>query len=208
MLYKTGDLGKKLDDGSLELLGRIDRQVKIRGVRVELSEIEYLINSKFDIDETIALPDEENQTVVLYVKPHKKDSPPAEDEILTFLSQRLIKQSVPSKIICISSVPRKVNGKIDYLELKKLENHRQLTNIINEDMGDIGNKLLELWKNILNVSNISSTDNFFRLGGHSLNLMSLMHKIKETFGVTIPLATLFKHPTIAEQAEILKMEVK
>lgn len=207
-LYKTGDLGKKLDDGSLELLGRIDRQVKIRGVRVELSEIEYLINSEFNVDETIALPDEENQTVVLYIKPYNNIQPPSENEILTFLSQRLVKQSVPSKIIYISSVPRKVNGKIEYTELRKLANHQQNIDTLNEDLGDIGNKLLKLWRKILNVSNISSTDNFFHLGGHSLNLMSLMREIEETFDVTIPLATLFKHPTIAEQMKILTKDTK
>lgn len=208
ILYKTGDLGRKLEDGTLEVLGRIDRQVKIRGVRVELSEIEYLVNSEFNIDEAVALPDDENQTVVLYIKPYEKVAPPSKAEILSFLSQRLIMQSVPSKIIYIPSVPRKVNGKIDYTELRKLEDDRYLVNIINEDMGEIGNKLIDIWRSILNVANISSTDNFFRLGGHSLNLILLMNKIREEFGVHIKLATLFKHPTIAEQAEIIAKEIK
>ena len=203
MLYKTGDLGRKMEDGVLELLGRIDRQVKIRGVRVELSEIEYLLNSELYVDEAIAVPDEENQAVVLYIKPKENISVPTEDEIIDFLSQRLIKQSVPSKIIFISSVPRKVNGKIEYAELKNINNYRQIEKSLSEDIGDVGNKLMELWENILNVNNISPSDNFFRLGGHSLNLMSLMHKIKENFDVSISLATLFKHPTMSEQIGII-----
>ncbi|MGE5343498.1 MAG: amino acid adenylation domain-containing protein [Candidatus Omnitrophota bacterium] len=207
LLFKTGDLGKLLPDGNIDLLGRIDRQVKIRGIRIEPEGIENVLGQHPSVNEAIVIkidtaPD--SAVLVGYITGKEMDSA-GETELKSYLSDRLPAYMVPDKLISIDQFPRKPNGKIDYDSLPGL--YQDAVKRCHPPQNPLEEQLLELWLDVLKLEGkrpIGRDENFFELGGNSLNVMSLLSKIHREFNVRISLGQIFSHSTIADQAGIIR----
>ncbi|MBW4597355.1 MAG: amino acid adenylation domain-containing protein [Brasilonema angustatum HA4187-MV1] len=201
LLYYTGDHGRYLPDGSLEILGRQDRQVKIRGIRIELGEIETVLGQHPSVHQTVVIAHEER--LVAYIITIQ-DSTPTISEIRRFLSTKLPQYMLPSSFVFLNSLPLTPNGKIDHRALPTPSNINNLDTFV-EPRNQLELQLVQIWSKILKVDKVGVQDNFFDLGGHSLLAPYLMTQIKQLFGKDLPLASLFQNPTIEQLATILQI---
>jgi aspartate racemase len=206
-LYKTGDLARYLDNGEIEFVGRRDFQIKIRGFRVELGEIEAALVKHASIREALVIAREEglnNKRLVGYVIAAAGSSPDAQ-ELRKFLKHLLPEYMVPSDIVVLEEFPLTPNGKVDRKALPAPEpsassgDHVAPTNFVEA-------QLVAMWEEILAKKPISVRDNFFDLGGHSLLAVRLMRRIEHSFKRKLPLTTLFEAPTIEQFAALLQQE--
>lgn len=199
-IYKTGDLGRKLLDDQLELVGRADHQVKIRGVRIELSEIENSLLKHSFIQEVavIAKEDEEHNKFLCTFYVSKDGS--AISDLKLHVSTELPEHMVPSYFICMESLPLNKNGKTDRLKLSTWEIQVVDEGKHVEPTNEIEQKILAMWLEIFNREKISIDHDFFEIGGHSLRAARLVTDLFKEFGVEIPLKVLFEKTTIRSQA--------
>jgi amino acid adenylation domain-containing protein len=196
LLYKTGDLARWLNDGNIEFMGRIDHQVKIRGFRVELGEIEsQLVNHEAIKEAVVVAREDENKEKYLcaYIVPDRKLS---SRELREYLARSLPNHMIPSYFVSLETIPLTSNGKTDRKKLpapklKDSEEYKTPQSLLEK-------KLVEIWVDILGIGKekIGMEDNFFDLGGHSLKATILVSKIHKVFKVIVPLAELFKTPSI------------
>ena len=197
-LFKTGDLGRFLSNGEIEYLGRTDNQVKIRGIRVELGEIEAVLASQPMVRDAVAvLTDRSGQQRLTAYLAVRSGLHPDVDELRRFMRARLPEHMVPSDYLVVDAFPLLPSGKID---------RRALT--IETSARPIGDRdhvapetptqerLAAIWRNLLKVEDIGITDNFFELGGHSLMVMQVIARIRKELEVEIPIRILFEDPTI------------
>lgn len=203
-LYKTGDLGRYLNDGNIEFLGRIDNQVKIRGFRIELGEIETLLNQHPSVQETVVIVREDvpgNKRLVAYVVPQLKSATTV-NELRNFLKDKLPEFMLPSAVVLLKEFPLSPNGKVDRKALPAPEQIR--SDLIGEFVAprtSVEEMLTQIWEQVLKVEKISIYDNFFELGGHSLLTTQLLAKVKAAFNLDISLRSLLENPTVAGLAE-------
>ncbi|WP_052713157.1 non-ribosomal peptide synthetase [Pseudoalteromonas rubra] len=203
-LYKTGDLVRFRDDGSIEYMGRMDHQVKIRGLRIELGEIEYHIGEHHEVDSALvmALSDAQgNQRLVAYVKPLTEQSDQTLIEsIVTELSQSLAQYMIPASFVLIDEWPQTPNGKIDRKALPEPE-QADLSRDYVPPQSDTERTLAAIWADVLNlpVEQISREANFFTLGGHSLLVMQLLSRVKQ-LGYQCQAQALFKAGRLSAMA--------
>ncbi|MEH2221468.1 MAG: amino acid adenylation domain-containing protein [Nostoc sp.] len=203
-LYKTGDLARYLPDGNIQYLGRIDNQVKLRGLRIELGEIESILDTHPQIAQTVVILREdttENQRVVAYLV--REDQSLTPGKLRRFLQQKLPAYMIPSAFVMLSELPLNPNGKIDYKKLPKIDEASIIESPYLAPRNETESILVNIWQQVLKVSNIGVNDNFLDLGGHSLKAISLVSQIQEKLGLSFQLKQVFLHPTIAEQAELL-----
>jgi amino acid adenylation domain-containing protein len=205
-LYKTGDLGRYLEDGNIEFLGRIDNQVKIRGVRIELGEIEAALLQCREIQETLVTVNSdhpERSTLVAYsiLKPN---STLTSQQLRNLLKTQLPEHAIPSTFIFLDTFPLTPNGKVDLKALLKTPTKELKTkdNLL-QPQDPLECKLSQIWSQILHVRPIARDDNFFDLGGNSLLALRMFGQIQKTLGINLPLATLFAAPTIAQLANLM-----
>ncbi|MFK8185398.1 MAG: amino acid adenylation domain-containing protein [Phormidesmis sp.] len=204
-LYYTGDLGRYHLDGTIQILGRADRQVKIRGVRVELAEVESIIISHTAIQSVIVIDDQEQgiKRLIAYVVSHPESALKV-SELHLFLRQRLPNYMLPSAIVLLESLPLTPNGKIDRNALPKPDTHqRLLENLLVEPTTLTEKKLCQIWCEVLQKDSIGIHDNFFELGGHSLLAVQVISRIRETFAIELNLRILFEFPTVAGLETVL-----
>lgn len=197
-LYKTGDLARFRADGAIEYLGRLDHQVKIRGFRIEIGEIETALLSHPSVDSVVvtvhALQGE--PSLVAYLACGSTGAPSVAD-LRDFLRLSLPDHMIPALFVVLEHMPLSPNGKIDRKALPSPESHRAgpsasylaPRNTVERDMAAI-------WQVSLGVERVGVQDNFFELGGHSLLAVGLMARIEQAFGRAMPIATLFRHPTV------------
>ena len=207
LLYYTGDRGRYLPDGSLEILGRLDHQVKIRGIRIELGEIETVLAQYPSVHQTVVTAHEDDfgeQRLVAYIIPNQ-ESTPTISEIRRFLSSKLPQYIVPSSFVFLDSLPLTPNGKIDRRALPTPSNIINL-DIFVEPRNRLEMQLVQIWSKILKVDKVGVQDNFFDLGGHSLLAPYLMAQIKQQFGKDVSLTSLFQNPTIEQLATIVQID--
>ncbi|OYD95860.1 non-ribosomal peptide synthetase [Nostoc sp. 'Peltigera membranacea cyanobiont' 213] len=203
-LYKTGDLARYLSDGNIEYLGRIDNQVKLRGLRIELGEIESVLDNHSQVEQTVVILREdttENQRLVAYVV--TKDQSLTSGNLRRFLQQKLPTYMIPSAFVMLSELPLNSNGKIDYKKLPTSDESSIVKSPYLAPRNQTESILVNIWQQILKISNIGVNDNFFDLGGHSLKAISLVSQIQEKLSLPFQLKQVFLHPTIAEEAELL-----
>lgn len=196
-MYRTGDLGRLMPDGNLEFLGRKDSQIKIRGYRVELGEIENVLNKSSLINQAvvIARSDQEgNKTLVAFIVSNTDYFD--KKEIMAYLKSKLPEYMVPSVIEQLNQFPLTSNGKIDKKALSTME-VTDIGNTYTAPLNEKQIKLAEIWQEILGVQRIGIHDNFFELGGHSLMAVRMMTKLENVIGIQLPLSILFKFPTIS-----------
>ena len=201
-LYRTGDIVRFRGDGLLEFLGRADNQVKVRGFRVGLEEVEAAIVAHPEIAAAAvrAFADASGKSrLVAFVVPNTVREDDAL-ELSRFLAQQLPAYIIPSRCIVTASLPMTANGKVDRARLQlPPERHRD-----SGPTGDLERMLLELWRKLLGISNIDVHANFFEVGGHSLLAAMLTAEIQKKTGRIVPLAALFRAPTIASLADLLR----
>ena len=211
-LYYTGDLGRYRLDGSLEILGRRDYQVKIRGVRIEPGEIEAVLLQHSDIHQVVVIAREDipgDQRLVAYIIPNQ-NSAPSINEFRQFLSTKLPQYMIPSAFVMLNVLPLNPNGKVDRRSLPPTDLSKQESqnNTFVAARNDVERQLIEIWEQVLGVHPIGIRDNFFELGGHSLLAVKLFWQIEQKFGKSLPLATLFKSGNIENLAHQLSSETK
>jgi acyl carrier protein len=202
-LYRTGDLARWLPNGEIEFLGRVDEQVKIRGFRVEPNEIAAVLNSCPGVQSSAVIAREEHgeKRLIAYVVP-RWDSSLTAPHLRDQLSKVLPDYMIPSAFVQADEIPVTMNGKVDRQALpepgsKNLlaeESYIAPRNIIEE-------RLAALIAPLLRVNRVGVNDNFFLLGGHSLLGTQLITRISDTFGVNLPLLSLFDHPTLGSMSE-------
>jgi len=205
-LYRTGDLGRFHAPGEIEYLGRVDGQVKLRGMRLELGEIEVALRAHPAVREAVVVLTPDQQQLAAYITAQNGQAPSAE-ELRSYLRGRLPEHMVPSGYQCIERWPLLPSGKVDRRGLptfNQTESVRQSTFTAPHDA--VEEQLLTMWKSILNLDAISVTDNFFSIGGHSLASTRLLARIQRTFGKKLGLRDVFEAPTIAEMAGLIRRE--
>jgi amino acid adenylation domain-containing protein len=213
-LYKTGDLARRLPDGNLEYLGRTDHQVKIRGYRIELGEIEVALGRHPDVRDCAVVAREDGSAgastslstgkrLVAYVV-GKNETSPSVDRLRSFLQDRLPGYMVPSAFVVLAALPLTVNGKVDRDALPSPEQRsRSLDNPFKAATDSLEMQLAEVWEEILGVRPIGITDNFFDLGGDSLQAVLMATKVEEIRGSHIPPSLVIEENTIEKLARAI-----
>jgi amino acid adenylation domain-containing protein len=219
-LYKTGDLARYLPDGSIEYLGRIDHQIKLRGFRIELGEIEAVLKQHGQVQEAVVVAHDMARQVgdkrsipkdlrlVAYLVPNLAQTP-STDELRSFLQNKLPEYMLPSAFVFLDALPLTPNGKIDRRALPAPEQTgSDLAEILvpPRDVLELG--LVQIWQDLLGVQPIGIRHNFFELGGHSLLAVRLVSRIRQQWGQSLPLATLFQNPTIEHLANVMRRRAK
>ncbi|MCE9671221.1 non-ribosomal peptide synthase/polyketide synthase [Myxococcus stipitatus] len=199
-LYRTGDRARYLRDGSLEFLGRVDHQLKIRGFRVELGEVEGVLARHPSVREVVVVAYQEagENRLAAHVVPGSQPGPtPA--VLRAFLRERLPEYMVPSSFTELEALPLTPNGKVDRKALPEPvpEAHEGSAAPRNgtEEL------LSSIWADVLRTERFGIHDRFFDLGGHSLMATQVVSRVREVFGVELPIAALFESPTVAGLAE-------
>ncbi|QOS98553.1 amino acid adenylation domain-containing protein [Brevibacterium sp. JNUCC-42] len=206
-MYKTGDLAKWLPDGSLAYLGRVDNQVKVRGYRIELNEIEAHLLQYESIHEAVVTIWEDkdgSKHLCAYLVTNSNVCP---DQLREYLTKRMPEYMVPSFFVAMERFPFTLNGKVDKCALPDPKINRISTEYV-APTGETEEKLIEIWKNVLDLGKVGMKDNFFHLGGHSLKAAVLITKIQKAFQVEFPLREVFQHATVEEQAHYLRLAQK
>ena len=204
-LYKTGDRARYLASGDIEFLGRGDDQIKIRGFRVELGEIETLLAKHPGVRQGVVIAREDvpgDKRLVGYLVPAAGQKP-STHELREYLLQQLPDHMVPSTFVLLSGMPLTPNGKINRRGLPAPEFEASPEGFALATDG-LQLQLVKVWEEVIGHSPIGIRDNFFELGGHSLMAARLMHRIGRALGKTLPLAMLFQAPTIEQLATLLR----
>jgi amino acid adenylation domain-containing protein len=194
-LYRTGDLCRWLADGTLEYLGRTDFQVKVRGFRVELGEIEARLASHPVVREAAVLALDDGaggKRLVAYFVGEALES----EALRAYLSEQLPDYMVPAAFVRLDAFPVTPNGKLDRKALPTPEGDAFATQAYEAPVGETEQALAGIWAEVLGLERVGRRDNFFALGGHSLLVMRLIARTRQALGVEIPLTHVFSHPTV------------
>jgi aspartate racemase len=204
-LYRTGDQVRYRPDGSLEFLGRLDHQKKIRGYRVELAEIEFALLQHPDVREcvvTTQISKTGEKRIAAFVVPVAGRTL-SREQLKSFLGEKLPEYMLPAFIGILDSLPLTANGKIDRQALPNIDDLNADSTLFAPPRTEVERKLAEVWMRVLGVEKVGIHDNFFDLGGYSLLAVKLVNEIKRELGQKIPLITLFQTATIAGLASML-----
>ncbi|WP_410524855.1 amino acid adenylation domain-containing protein [Pseudomonas sp. DTU_2021_1001937_2_SI_NGA_ILE_001] len=203
-MYRSGDLVRWLDDGTLDYLGRNDDQVKIRGVRIELGEIEQHLVQCPGIGEAVLVTRQLDDASVRLVAYFTRRDPALDGPaIRSHLLERLPEYMVPAFYVGLDALPLTANGKVDRRALPELAAHEADGAAAEPPRTALEQRLAELWMQVLQVGAVGRRDNFFELGGHSLSAIRLVSLMQDE-GLPVTLAELFQRPDIAALAEWLE----
>ncbi len=211
MMYRSGDLGCWQADGTLAYLGRADRQVKVRGFRVELEEIEAQLNTVAGISQAVVLlreDDPQSQRLVAYLLVDEAMRDACDPQTLrSYLSNRLPEYMVPAAYVPLSHFPISPNGKLDRDALPMPDAGAYASQAYEPPQGEIEPLLAALWCSLLNVEQVGRQDHFFALGGHSLLAVQLISRIKNQLMVEIRLQDVFAAPQLHRMADLLVQRI-
>ncbi|WP_161815314.1 non-ribosomal peptide synthetase [Steroidobacter agaridevorans] len=201
-LYRSGDMGRLQSDGNIECLGRNDRQVKLRGYRIELAEIEAQLLAHKHVRAAVVVLREDapgERRLVAYVT--QDDRCELKSDVLqTHLKSLLPEYMLPKAILIIGALPLTPNGKLDYRALPVPIAGARDSAECDPPRSALERELAEVWQELLHVERIGRQDHFFELGGDSLMTMPLMVRIAEKFGVPIHVSTILTNPILCEMA--------
>ncbi|MBQ4862191.1 non-ribosomal peptide synthetase [Pseudoalteromonas sp. MMG013] len=208
ILYKTGDIARYLQDGNIEYLGRQDEQVNIRGYRIELTEVQSVINSHKDVDDSVIalnIQHDSHEQIAAYVKV-KYDAKVSEDELLTFLKAYLPDYMVPSSMTFLDDFPLTENGKVDKKALPKPV--IRFSAHILKAHSKTQKTLEELWQNNLNIAReLSLNDNYMNLGGDSISLIYLIKEINKAFNIDLLFQDIVSAGSLAAHSELVDLKL-
>jgi len=202
-LYKTGDLARYQPDGNIECLGRIDHQVKIRGLRIELGEIEAVLNENNAVKQAIVIVHQDQLVAYAVINPH------AESEQLisqwrNHLKEKLPHYMIPSALVILDKFPLTPNDKIDRLALAKLPLNIDIDRTLSAPRNPAEKILTAIWAEVLGLEQVGIDDNFFDWGGHSLKAVVLCNKLLQYFNKRFTIETILNAPTVTEFADYLR----
>ncbi|WP_407884233.1 non-ribosomal peptide synthetase [Scytonema sp. NUACC26] len=210
-LYKTGDLVRYKSDGNIEYIGRIDHQVKVRGFRIELAEIEALLSQHSTVQQAVVIAKEiaGDKRLVAYLIP-QAETTLAISELRSFLKQQLPEYMVPSYFVVLDVLPLTPNGKVDRNALPDPDHTTLEVSAYVAPRNEVERLLSTIWLEVLNLEKVGVNDNFFELGGHSLLIVQLHNKLNNkllgNINRNISVIDLFKYPTISTLAQYLGQE--
>lgn len=206
-LYRTGDLVKWLPSGELIFLGRVDRQVKVRGQRIELGEIESVLSELAQVRQTVveAVKDPLGNSVLVAFILGRDGSTFDSEELRSFLARKLPPYMVPSLFIAVESIPLTPSGKVDTRALPPVDFSTLAGPADDDSLRSPTEKRVagEVFAPLLAVSRFGIHDNFFALGGTSLQAIRVIPRVRNIFGVEIPVAEFFQQPTVAGVAAVV-----
>ncbi|MFA6308744.1 MAG: amino acid adenylation domain-containing protein [Clostridia bacterium] len=207
-MYRTGDLARWLPNGDIEFLGRIDNQIKLRGFRIELDEIENHLSSYGPIKESIVVAKDDKNNEKYICGYYVSDKQISSNDIRQYLLKKLPSFMVPAFFVQLDKMPLNNSGKIDTALLPEPSGvidagiEFEAPHNSNEEI------LLMIWKEILEINRIGINNNFFELGGDSLKAISLVSKIQKEFNKEISISEIFKSPTIKEMSKLFMNEIE
>jgi amino acid adenylation domain-containing protein len=202
-LYKTGDLARHLPDGNIEFIGRLDDQVKVRGFRIELAEIETALLDHPEVRESVAAvrEDEPDQKRLVAYVVAKQGFAPAASELRGFLKDKLPEYMLPSAFVILDALPLTPSGKLDRKALPALGPHRSELAVYVEPGTVTESLLAAIWGKVLRIARIGANDDFFMLGGDSLKATLVIARILDVLGVELSHRCFFEAPTLTALAE-------
>jgi amino acid adenylation domain-containing protein len=205
-LYKTGDLARHLPDGLIEFLGRVDHQVKLRGLRIELGEIEAVLAEQEEVKEAVVLAREDkpgDKRLVAYAVASGGERP-THGELAARLRSKLPDYMVPSAFVWLDAWPLMANGKVDRRRLPAPGEARpELETAYVAPRSELERLVAGVWQQVLQVERVGMHDNFFDLGGHSLRMLQVNGKLREALGREVSMVDMFQYPTVSALAEYL-----
>jgi len=206
-LYKTGDLARRRSDGAVDYLGRLDHQVKLRGFRVELGEIESVLAEHPRVREAIVVTRERTPgdvALVAYLTSGGPPGPPGQAELAGYLRERLPEYMVPWLFVLLPAFPLTPSGKADRAALPAPGAGRpELGTPFIGPRDGLERSIAALWRQVLGVDQVGADDNFFDLGGHSLLMSELKARLTETLQREVSMVELFQYPTVGSLASYL-----
>jgi amino acid adenylation domain-containing protein len=190
----------------LEYLGRTDFQVKVRGFRIEPGEIEAALKQHPSVADAVvvALGEDRDARLVAYLTAREGEAVPADAELRERLAASMPEYMIPSAFVPLDEIPLTPSGKVDRRALPEPDAPAAGGYVVPRDVTEL--EVARIWGEALGVPRVGAADDFFRMGGHSLLALRMMARIRERFGRELPLATLFRHPTVAAFAEALRRE--
>jgi amino acid adenylation domain-containing protein len=197
-LYRTGDLARWREDGALEFLGRIDHQIKLRGMRIELGEIEAVLRAAPAVKEAAAAlergPAGQDQIVAYVTK--QAGSSSACGDILEYMRKSLPAAMVPSRVVHLDRLPLSPNGKLDRKALAAVASVRRAASPDMPPLSALERAIAEVWRDVLHIHPIGLRENFFELGGTSLLIIPVHARLRDAWDPTLALVELFQYPTV------------
>ncbi len=206
VMYRTGDLGRWLDDGQLQCLGRNDDQVKIRGFRIELGEIVSRLHTLPGVNEAVVLAREDEpgrMTLVAYFTASDDTEVLAPAQMRACLQAALPEYMVPAAFVELAALPLTANGKLDRRALPRPDRSALFERAFEAPEGELEIALAQIWADVLQVPRVGRHDHFFELGGHSLLAMRMVSQLRQQLGVELPLGELFARGELAAVAQVL-----
>jgi amino acid adenylation domain-containing protein len=209
-LYRTGDVARYLPGGEVEYLGRVDHQVKVRGFRIELGEVEAALRGCEGVREAAVVVREAgpgDKRIVAYVVGEAGEAPAA-GALRRQLRERLPEYMVPSAFVPLGSLPLMLNGKVNRRALPAPGETSDEAREYVAPRTPAEGVVARVWAGVLKVERVGATDNFFELGGHSLLATQVVSRLREAFGVELPVRSLFEEPTVEGLAALVERELR
>ncbi len=203
--YRTGDRARFLDTGDIQFLGRVDHQIKIRGFRVELGEIEAVLRDQPLVDDAVVTVREDrpgDRRLVAYVVTAAPRLATA--DLRRALRERLPDYMVPGAFVALKELPVGSSGKLDRKHLPPPDEEREVGDTYTAPADAVERQLVEIWEEVIGVRPIGATDGFFDVGGNSLLAIRLLPRVRAELGYDLPLATLVTGGTIREIAAVIR----
>jgi amino acid adenylation domain-containing protein len=209
-LYRTGDIAVRRADGTIEVLGRTDNQVKVRGHRIELEAVEAAVlrHPRVAAAAAGAWPEATGDLrLSVYVVAAKGAAAPDVADMREFLGRSLPESMIPSDVVALPEIPLTPHGKVDRARLPR-PMAKESVPLPSKLHSSEEVRLAAIWADLLGRNHIGREDNFFDLGGHSLLVAALQQRIANSFGRRIPIIELFQNPTIRQQSELTRGHVR
>ncbi|MCP4117659.1 MAG: amino acid adenylation domain-containing protein [Desulfobacteraceae bacterium] len=204
LVYRTGDLGRYLPDRSIEFIGRLDNQVKVNGVRMELTEIEGVLAGMPALDQAVVQVHRNVENENVLVCYHTAKQPVSSVMIREYLGEVLPPYMLPACYLAMDELPLNLNGKINRKALPKPEELLYAGTVVAAPANGVEKKLVAIWQEVLGLEKVSVESPFFEIGGHSLKAVQIVSRVHKAFNVGIRLKDFFDHPTIRQQARLLE----
>jgi len=209
-MYRTGDRARYEPSGELTFLGRRDGQVKLRGYRIEPREIESVLREQPSVREGVVEVRGEGprkQLVAYVVMECATDGATPSDDLRAALAARLPEYMVPTSWVQLAQLPLLPNGKVDRRALPTPSPTSEASEYVGPT-NETEERLLELWKSVLGLERVSTMDDFFRIGGHSLMATQLVSRIRKDLGIDLPVRALFEAPTVVALAQRIRLQAR
>ena len=211
-VYRTGDRARRLADGTLEFLGRADDQVKVRGYRVELGEVEGVLGAHPGVARAVVVLRDE--ALVAYAVPTpggyaaSHAERPTPEALGAWLAGQLPEYMLPNAVVLLDALPLTPNGKVDRAALPAPEGGPAAVDRFVAPRTPTEETIARVWRDVLKKERVGVADSFLDLGGHSLLAIRVLGRISKELGVRLPLRALFDTPTVAQVAEVVDTELR